>query len=172
MKFTKFESSLYLAIAEVFDSDSNLHGHEYSDGYRSGNVLIGHEPDPIHVIFSFPNNSDDCYIMISDGDPDQLAKEVAALQEYNDTVAHLCKNHTVPTESEYLNNSGWFSYLITTPKITYSDFPNSLQINGREIRFHLALPLTEVERDIKINNGIEALLDKFEDSNRDTISFN
>ncbi|NVJ51545.1 MAG: suppressor of fused domain protein [Gammaproteobacteria bacterium] len=172
MKFSKFETGLYLYIANTFGTDANLQSHEYSDGYRSGNVLIGDKSDPIQVIFSFPQKSDDCYLMITDGDPEELAKEVAALQEYNENNTHLCKDHTVPTENRYLNNAGWYSYLITSPRISYSDFSPLHKIGDREIRFHLALPLTQQEREIKMNNGINSLIEQFAAKNRDTISFN
>ena len=172
MRFSEFESGLYLFISNVMGSESNLNGHEYSDGFRSGHILVGDDSDPIHVVFSFPRESDDCYLMITDGDPHRLAKEMAALQEYNERKAHLCKGHTVPTENKYLNDAGWASYLITTPRFSYADFPLSKEIDGREVRFHLALPLTPEERSIKMKDGLNCLVDEFERVNRDTITFN
>ncbi|MDP5142194.1 suppressor of fused domain protein [Rheinheimera baltica] len=172
MQFSKFESALYICISNVMESEAGLSGHEYSDGYRSGHLQVGDDSDPIQVVFSFPRESDDCYLMITDGDPEKLAKEMAALQEYNENEAHLCKGHTVPTDSAYLNDAGWNSYLITTPRFSYADFPLNHEIDGREIRFHLALPLTNMEREIKMKDGLETLLDQFERINRDTITFN
>ena len=172
MEFSKFESGLYVHIANTMSSEANLNGHEYDDGFRSGNLLVGDDSDPIQIVFSFPRESDDCYLMITDGDPEELAKEMAALQEYNEKVAHLCKDHTVPTENQYLNNAGWNSYLITTPHFSYEDFPLTHEIDGREVRFHLALPITQREREIKMNNGLDSLIDDFEAQNRDTITFN
>lgn len=171
MQFSKFESGLYLCIANAMESEADLRGHEYSDGYRSGHILVGDDSDPIYVVFSFPRESDDCYLMITDGDPECLAKEVAALQEFNEKDAHLCKGHTVPTKNNYLNSVGWSSYLITTPHFSYEDFPLTKNIDGRNIRFHLALPLTDSEREIKINDGLDSLIDYFENCNRDTITF-
>lgn len=171
MQFSKFESGLYLCISDAMGSEANLSGHEYSDGFRSGHILVGDDSDPIQVVFSFPRESDDCYLMITDGDAECLAKEMAALQEYNEREAHLCKGHTVPTENSYLNDVGWNSFLITTPRFSYSDFPLSQEIDGREVRFHLALPLTQDERSIKVKDGLDALIDEFERINRDTITF-
>ena len=172
MEFSKFESGLYLCIANIFGVDANMNGYEYSDGFRSGHVLLGDDSDPVQVVFSFPRESNDCYLMITDGDPKQLAREMAALQEYNENEAHLCKGHTVPTKNSYLNDAGWNSYLITTPRFSYADFPLSNDIDGREIRFHLALPLTHREKELKMREGLECLIDQFERINRDTITFN
>ena len=171
MQFSKFESALYLVIAEAMGTKSPMKGYEFLDGFRSGHVLVGDESDPIYAIFSFPNKSDDCYIMISDGDPEELAKEMSALQNYNEITAHLCKNHTVPTESKYLNEAGWQAYLVTSPKITFGDFPANHIVDNREIRFHLALPISDKERMLKMESGIESLFDFFSGNQRDTITF-
>lgn len=168
---TRFESGVYLFVCQVFDTESDLTWHEYSDGYKAGYVLVGDKADSIYVVFSYPRESDDCYLMISDGDPEELATEMAALQEYNENVSHLCKDHTVPTKNSYLTGVGWSSYLITAPGVSYRDFPSSESLDGREIRFHLALPLTERERELKIEFGVNALFEKFEKTNRDTITF-
>ena len=172
MIFTQFESILYLNIAEALGTDADLNGHEYSEGFRSGYVLLGDKSVPITVVFSFPKESDDCYLMITDGDPNILAKEMAALQDYNENEAHLSNGHTVPTENSYLNDAGWYSYLITSPRYSYADFPLTHKIEGREIRFHLALPLTVREKDLKMEKGLESLIGEFEKNSRDTITFN
>lgn len=171
MKFNKLEIGIYLLITDVFNTKENLKGHEYDDEFRAFHVLVGDETDPINIVFSSPKNSNDCYVMITDGDPEKLAREVAALQEYNENNAHLCNGHTVPTDNPYLNKVGWSSYLITTPKITYAKFPSIHKIESREIRFHLALPITSNERAHKIEHGLEKLFDNFENSNRDTITY-
>jgi len=171
MKFGEFESGLYLAIAKAMDSKSPLQAYEFPGGFRSGHVLIGDDSDPIYVVFSFPNKSDDCYVMITDGDPKELAKQMAALQEYNENTAHLCNGHTVPTDCRYLNESGWHAYLVTSPTITFGDFPLSHIVGNREISFHLALPISSEERMLKMESGLEALFDKFSDIERDTITF-
>ena len=46
------------------------------------------------------------------------------------------------------------------------------QIEGREIKFHLALPLTVREKDLKMEKGLESLIGEFEKNSRDTITFN
>ena len=152
-------------------TESDLEWFEFPDGYKAGSIFIGDEADPIYINYSFPNKLNDCYLCISDGSHKDLASQMASLQQYNENEAHLCHNHTVPTDDKYLNENGWYSYLITTPQISYSKFPENTEIQGRNIVFRLALPLSKNEKSIKIDQGINALMDYFQKIERDTISF-
>ncbi|NVJ62440.1 MAG: suppressor of fused domain protein [Gammaproteobacteria bacterium] len=171
MELSKFENSLVVFFFGVMKADGKVNYFEFEDGIRAGYISVGSDEDPIFLVFSFPKHSEESYLMLSDGNPKELVRQMAALQEYNENEAHLCNGHTIPTDNEYLNNVGWYSYLITNPRFSYKDLPLVQEIDGRKVRFHLALPITKEERDLKIKNGLEALIDEFGNKNRDTITF-
>lgn len=172
MQFSKFESSLYLEIAKVMESESPLKASEYETGIRAGYFVVGSDDDPISLVFSFPLENDDCYFTLTDGAASEVAKEIASIQEFNETNAHLCDGHTVPTKNRYFNDAGWVSHLITIPAIAYDDLPNTINIGGRKIRLHLVIPLSESEYNVKLKNGYDDLLDYFEENQRDIVGFN
>lgn len=172
MLFSKFENSLYFQLAKIMESESSLKASEYETGIRAGYFVVGSDDDPINLVFSFPLNNDDCYFTFTDGDTSEITKEIASIQEFNETNAHLCDGHTVPTKIWYFNDSGWVSHLITIPAIAYEDLPNTLEIDGRTIRLHLVVPLSESEYNVKLKNGYDELLDYFEENQRDIVDFN
>jgi Suppressor of fused protein (SUFU) len=172
MQFSKFESSLYFKLAKIMESESTLKTSEYETGIRAGYFVVGSDDDPINFVFSFPLRNDDCYFTLTDGDASEVSKEIASIQEYNENNAHLCDGHTVPTKNSYFNNAGWISHLITISAIAYDDLPNTMNIDGKTIRLHLVIPLSEVEYDVKLNNGYDELLDFFEKNERDIVGFN
>ena len=171
MNFSKFETKMYLFLAESMGSEETLAAYEFEGGVRAGYFQVGDERDPINLVFSFPKNARDCYLMATDGDPYELCKEMSALQEYNESTAHLCNTHTVKTESQYMERAGWVAYLITTPAVLTSDLPNSADIAGEKVRFHLAIPLCKEEYEIKLANDNDALMEYFENTRRDIVAF-
>ncbi len=172
MQFSKFESSLYLELAKIMESESPLKAFEYETGIRAGYFLVGSDDDPINFVFSFPLENDDCYFTLTDGEASEVTKEMASIQEFNETDAHLCDGHTVPTKNRYFNNAGWVSHLITIPAIAYDDLPNTTFIADRKIRLHLVIPLSESEYNVKLKDGYDNLLDYFEENQRDIVGFN
>ena len=171
MELNQFENALVVFMFEVMKVNGSVEYYEYEGGYKAATLLVGDEKDPLHLIFSFPNESDDCYLMLSDGNPRELAKLMASLQEYNEGEAHLCTGHTVPSESKYMEESGWAAFLLSSPQITYSSFPELNIFSGRKIMFHMAIPITEEERELKISSGLDALIDEFEEKERDVVTF-
>ena len=172
MQFSKFESSLYFQLAKIMGSECSLRASEYETGIRAGYFVVGSDDDPINLVFSFPLKNDDCYFTFTDGDVSEITKEIASIQEFNETKAHLCDGHTVPTKNKYFNDSGWVSHLITIPAIAYEYLPNTLEIDGRTIRLHLVIPLSANEYNVKLKNGYDELLDYFEENQRDIVCFN
>lgn len=172
MIFSKFESKLFVVLAESLGCDSDLQAYEYKKGIKAGYMQIGNGEDSIQLVFSFPKEKSDCYLTFTDGDPKELCKEMASLQEYNDETAHLCDGHTVPTSSKYMKSGGWVSYLITVTPIAHKALPMFVDIFGRNIRFHLAVPLNKEEYEIKLERGYDALLDFLDEKGRDIVDFN
>jgi len=171
MGFSDFEKTLSGFFYKSLPIKGNISFNEYEDGYRAGIGMIGDGTDPIQVVFSIPKCSDDLYLIISDGDPEELSKEVSSLQSYNENTSHLCVEHTVPTQNKYVKESGWCAYLISRPEVTYKGFPDTKDISGRNIRFHLVMPIAEGDRKLKIEKGIDQLMEKYGDEGRELFTF-
>ncbi|MCP4492730.1 MAG: suppressor of fused domain protein [Gammaproteobacteria bacterium] len=151
----------------------SLSHYEFGSGkkYHTAYGLIGDDADPIQAVFSMPNDSSDVYMMISDGDPEVISEVLAGIQNYNEEKEHVCLFHTVPTLNDTFVTKGWNALLILLPCTVLDNFEDNKEIDGRNINFRLVMPITNIERQYKIDNDIEALLDQFEDNDRDIISF-
>ena len=160
-----------MILAESLGSESELKAYEYKNNIRAGHFRVGDDEDFIQLVFSFPKDKSDCYLIFTDGDPKELCKEMASLHEYNNETAHLCDGHTVPTSSKYIKSGDWVSYLITVTSIAHKNLPMSEYIFERNIRFHLAVPLNKEEYDIKLEQGYDALLDSLDEKGRDIVDF-
>ena len=171
----KLRAGICLHMFENLDvkGDLQLNHVEFDSGskYHTAYGEIGSPEDPISIIFSMPNDSDDVYMMVSDGDPSKLYAQLASIQQYNEEEAHICIDHTVPTNNEYIRNAGWAAFVMLYPSTTFEDFKYTNIILDRKLRFCQVVPITEEERQFKMSKGIEALLNKFTEENRDVITF-
>jgi len=171
----KLRAGICLHIFESLNvkGDLQLNHVEYNSGskYHTAYGEIGSPEDPISIIFSMPNDSDDVYMMVSDGDPSKLYGQLASIQQYNEEVGHVCIDHTVPTNNEYIRSVGWSAFIMLYPSTTFDDFKYTNIILDRKLRFCQVVPITEEERQFTMSNGIDALLTKFADENRDVITF-
>jgi len=147
-----------------YEFDSGIH-------YHTAYGLIGDESDPIYVVFAMPHKSDDIYLMITDGDPSLVAGQLAALQKYNEEAEHVCLYHTVPTKSDVFNTNDWIAFLTIRPCTIITTFKDDAEIGDRNFRFRLVIPINAEERKLKMESGIEALMDLFEETKRDVITF-
>lgn len=171
MKFSKFDSSLYIYLAKLLGTEATLKAFEIENQYRAGYFEVGDEDDPINLVFSFPKESNDCYLMFTDGDPKKISLELASIQTYNENTAHLCYMHTVKTDSAYFKENGWKAFLITTPAMALDEIPNFTSIDNKDISFRLLVLLDENQYRLKLECGYDALLDYFEETGKDIVAF-
>lgn len=150
-----------------------LSHYEFGSGihYHTAYGLIGDESDLIYMVFALPNKSDDIYLMITDGDPGLVAGQLAALQKYNEEKEHICLYHTVPTTNEVFKVNDWVALLTIRPCTVISTFEDNTEIDGRNFRFRLVIPINKDEKKLKMESGIESLMDLFEETERDVITF-
>lgn len=171
MEFESLESSLYVKLAEAMGSEGTLHGFEYPGSYRAGYFLIDDEDDPIYLVFTFPRKLDDCYLTFTDGSPEQVVSEIAALQQYNEEISPLSIGLTAPVLSDYMNSAGWVAFLITHTQFAFERLPNNLTLLDRNLSLHLALPLNESEYDTKTREGYEGVLGLLVKERRDLAAY-
>lgn len=175
MEFSNVEQALANFFYDVVSIKGDVSFREYelagSGVFRAGFGLVGDENNLIQVVFSIPQDSNDVYFIISDGDPDELAAEMAALQKHHEKVAQLDFDQALATTCNYVKDSGWFGYLISSPLVTWQDFPLSEKIDDRDMKFHLAIPISNEDNDIKMSRGVDALMDKYEAQERVLFSF-
>lgn len=175
MDCTDFEKSVIAFFYKVLPIKGDISISEIccenGRSYLAGIGMLGDESDPIKVVFSIPKKGEESFFIICDGDSNELSREIAGLQKHNEEVAHLCLHHTISTDNEYVKNAGWAGYLISSPNVTWKDFPRSANLPEREVRFWLAMPISDADRQIKIELGVDALMDKYQKEGRELFTF-
>ena len=175
MNDERFRAAIYVHLFRKLNAKGDISIQEYA--YESGKKyftaygLITDSSDSIYLIVAAPNISDDVYLMLTDGDPKLLSRELAGIQQYNEEKAHVCLDHTIPSEGEYLNDNGWSAYVILVPETVHRSLSSTGEIHGATVKFRLVVPITENERQMKMASDIEALLEHFDETGRDIISF-
>jgi hypothetical protein len=127
---------------------------------------------PVYAVVSLPKNSDRVYITISDGDPTRISKLVSSIQHYGEMKTRLCMGDTVPlsNDSDALS-AGWSAALLAPVDLMLDDLPDSAEIQGKKYCFNLVVLINEAERQHKMLNGFEGLMDLFELNQRDIVTF-
>ncbi|WP_029652249.1 hypothetical protein [Marinobacter daepoensis] len=176
MDYTDFEKSLIAIFYRLLPikGDISVSKIDFQNGrsYLVGVGMLGDESDPIKVVFSIPRKGGESYFIICDGDGSELSREIAGLQKHNEEIARLFLHHTIPTENAYVKNAGWSGYLISLPNVAWTDFPRSANLQEREVKFWLAMPISDADRQIKIELGVDALMEKYQNEGRQLFTFN
>lgn len=176
MDYTDFEKSVIAVFYRFLpiNGDISISNIDFQNGrsYLIGVGMLGDESDPIKVVFSIPRKGEDSYFIICDGDSSELSREMAGLQKHNEEIAHLCLHHTIPTENVYVRNAGWSAYLISLPNVTWRDFPRRANLPERVVQFWLAMPISDADRQIKIELRVDALMEKYQNEGRQLFTFN
>ncbi|MEZ8420140.1 suppressor of fused domain protein [Vibrio sp. 10N.261.46.E12] len=102
------------------------------------------------------------FVVVSEVESDRLV-ELLAMVTYYHSNNNLGFGHTTPIGEPWLENSKCENWLVSLPY----PFGEELEIMPlKDAHAHVAwlLPITDAEREYKINNGLEALEQKLEDN--------
>jgi len=93
-----------------------------------------------------------------------LIELLAATVYYHQNTALLGLNHTVNFGQPWQDSSTCTHGFISLP---YLDGPKleNLELDNKLVKFYWLIPVTEQEVEFKMQNGVEALENKFEESN-------
>ena len=122
----------------------------------------------INVIFTLQSCSNNIFLTVSDGDPEKVSHLLAQLERY-DSEGNLCFGEKYRNRNEYLSTKKRYGLVLIRPKKL--PFLNYLPdgMDG-DVCFFLVVFLSEMEYRIKLEKGLDALIDLFEENDKDLIS--
>lgn len=155
--------------------DTALYAYQVEAGSGPDTCHVAAAPhvrDPsLHVIFTLGSLSPHVLITVTDGEPQAIARVLADLEAY-DVPPRLGHGHTAPIESSYLNEHGRVGVVLLRPAVSnaLAHVPDELVAGRRRLHCLLVLFLSEEELALKRAEGLDELLDYFEDIGRDVIA--
>jgi hypothetical protein len=104
----------------------------------------------------------ECFVLSPNESDESLVELLTVTTFYHQTRSRIWYGHTVNFGMPWLPNSKCDHGLFSLPYLDGEDL-EIYKINGRQISFLWLLPITEAERDYKIEMGLDALETLFED---------
>lgn len=119
--------------------------------------------EPIFAIFTLGRHSNQIFLTITNGDPDQLINVFAAVEAYDSFEQPLGFGQTMRIENKYLAENRRPALLFLRPDVHpfLENFPDCADVGERHLRFSFVVFLSEDEYAHKLSLGLDALLDKF-----------
>lgn len=154
------------------------------DGFSLKDFSFSQDPDDFYtsamarikgdlsLCVSLPKSTKCSFICISDADRSEIAKVVASIQSYHEKKHKLGIGHTIPlTKNEYASKHSWYAALILSVDTLVDGFDETLEGELPEYKFYLVCFISGKEYQIKIEKGLNALLDDFEAEGKNIVSF-
>ena len=159
----------YLSIEdEVYYLEFSLSG-EFKGKFRVGYAKI--EAVDLYVVFSLPTYSKSVFIALAREVPRDVALYLANLEDYErDGAVAMRPGEVIITPKEmYSEGNSPFALILlrTSTSIDCAKIPDNSLINGILTSFILVLPLTREEYQMRRERGHDALMDAFQDSQKD-----
>lgn len=174
MEISKKQAALLKFIFDKFHGVKKIELEDYSFSsdpdlfYSSAYAVI----EEFNVVTSLPIESDTSFMCISDAQPSELCKMISGLQHYHEKKSKLEYGHTVPLiTNNYVTNHGWYAALILSSDLFLQGFDDDIEIKLPGQKVYLAILISNEEYNIKIEKGMDALLDYFDEIERDITNF-
>ena len=176
MELNKKQSKIlsYILSTAKLKPEADIAKYDFDNNfsYRAATSSFVNKDDLIYGVFTLPKENDHVFICVTNGDPFQIGGVLCGLENYLDTKEMLCIGDTVPIVNDYINNAGWKSALLLRVPTILEEFPDSHKFeNGYKVYFYLVIFIDSEELEIKKNHGLDALMEVFENNNRDIITF-
>jgi len=129
------------------------------------------DDDNIHVVFNLPIYSDKWFLTVSDGNPDEIAKVIAHLEEV-DKDKSANKNDVIRFDTEYLRIHGIIGVLLLDVKVSpvFEGFGSHVEYGKNKVYPLLVVFLSQKEYEIWKNDGHDKLMDYFDLHDKDLVS--
>jgi hypothetical protein len=103
---------------------------------------------------------------------DRVAGVLANLEDYDAGVEPLASGHVVPLENQWANEKGMVGVQLLPIKVSNAlrGFPEFVLVGERRFHALLVVLLNAREMEIRRQSGLGALLDFFEEENRDLVA--
>lgn len=145
---------------------------------NKGFILLEFPPNKRHQVFCYcsvgmsVDRQDDNLIELVIYAPKQsesLVELLTACASHHRNVLPINLHHTVNIGQPWLDNSACDHGFISLPYLDGTEL-EIFKFGGKEIHCYWFIPITEKERDYKIDNGCEALEQLFEDKQLDFLN--
>lgn len=135
--------------------------------------IVNAESDPsLNAVFSLPKRSGHLFLTLSDGDADSLARVMAHLDEC-DVSGEIHQSHVVRFNHEYLDNHGYIGVYLCAPVVSplFKELQEPLVFETNTAHPTLVIFITKSEYEVWRKHGSHGLLDHFDATDRDLVSF-
>jgi len=141
--------------------------------YRQGMVKVNTENE-INVSFSFPHLSDseNVYVIASEGEPSLVRRLIANIQQLDNDSDVKLGNIQIFNSAD-LESIGIVGVILLPIEVSnlLCDLPDRFEYDCKDYKFLLVVPLSTKEHEVWKSDGHDALMDFFEETNKDLISF-
>lgn len=128
--------------------------------------------DRLNAVFSLPKESGHFFLTLSDGDASRLTRVMAHLDEC-DAGGEIHQSHVVRFHHEYLDRHGYVGVYLCAPKVSplFRELDEPMRFDSNTAHPTLVIFITESEYEIWQQHGASGLMDHFDASDRDLVSF-
>lgn len=174
---TRLQNQILLYVSQHAGIDSaNIHSCTFRDPlrrYYTAWAPIDEAADS-YLVFTLASYSHLVLVTVTDGDPAAVGALLAALEDFDTTIAALGIGHTVPlTTHRYAVDHGRCAAVLLPPTTSklLSSLESVVEFDGQSCHFAFVLFLDEAEYRVKREQGLEALLDYLEATDRGLLKF-
>ncbi|MCJ8313619.1 MAG: hypothetical protein HRU38_15560 [Saccharospirillaceae bacterium] len=171
----KFQSDVANSIVQYLPIEGQLSFHCYDNGFNCFRGLqrpleinssfnsysISPTNKQQYVLFTIPITKDHMFIMFCNGDSKLLARDLANLQMYSESMDHIHSGNCIKADNWYIKQFGWSDYLIAPVDFSGHPLPEFLEIQNRKVQVNLIFPISTSEKNLTKEKGIDGLLELF-----------
>ena len=125
----------------------------YENSYYIGTGVFDYLSDPVKLVFSIPLNHRHFFFTITEAHSDVFKEELTLLQHYSECVSNLCIVHSIPSDSQVLNERGYAGCVLFNPDTFHKIFNEPIVIEYSSIKSIGVVPATQLELELKREKG-------------------
>lgn len=168
-------------VCRVLDNEHIKDSCEFIDTEfnNDDNIYVqakaGITPDnDLFVYFSIPKNTSNIFITVSDGDSDLVQKIIGNVEQKDvKNPSYFTKRNVVRYENQELNKHGVFGIVLLPLSVSgiLDSMEEVFEFANKEYSFHLVTMLSKTEIELWEKDGFESLMEFFDSSEKDLLSF-
>ena len=177
MRLEKYQAAVLaflfdrLPIGDDVDSlEFSLSG-EFAGKYRVAHSAIESVDQTARVVFTLPSYSRSVFLALTRTKLNETARILANLEDYErESSMQLGLGEVVVTPEQVQDGADTPHAVIllrTATSLDCAKVPDSQAIDGKQTLFFLAVPLTKEEWELRRQRGHDALMDRFQDDEKE-----
>jgi len=127
----------------------------------------------ISVVSTLGSASRHVFVTATDGPPNEIARVLADLEGHDAVISGLQVGDAVPLEDRWAADHGRVGIQLLPIGVSNAatGLEEVLEVGGRQYHLLLVVFLSRSERTLREDQGLDALLDRFEGARRDLVRF-